>query len=337
MPSKPDAHTRERNYCFTVNNYTQANIDTLIGLILKCKYIVYGKEVGESGTPHLQGFLVWKDPRTFLATKKLLPAGAHIEVKVRKSSFYRAAEYCKKDGDFSESGTLPNDPEEKGKRGAEYWEAIKHAAQQGRLDDIPAEAYLRFYATINRIMRDHIIMPNDAEDVTGVWYYGDAGAGKSRAARHNFPGAYMKMANKWWDGYRNEENVIIDDIDPRHKVLGHHLKIWADRYAFLAETKGSAAAIRPKKIVVTSQYPPERIWDDEPETVAAIRRRFSVVHFDKKWIVPPPVEYLAPPPEINLAELSTENVLDEIPTLFMTDEEFEEEIGKLPNVFTDDE
>lgn len=50
----------------------------------------------------------------------------------------------------------------------------------------------------------------------------------------------MKLCNKWWDGYQGQENVIMDDIGQEHKCLGQQLKIWADRYACVLETKGGA-------------------------------------------------------------------------------------------------
>ena len=41
--------SKSRNFCFTLNNYTEEEENILI--TADCKYLVMGKEVGESGTP----------------------------------------------------------------------------------------------------------------------------------------------------------------------------------------------------------------------------------------------------------------------------------------------
>ena len=56
--------------------------------------------------------------------------------------------------------------------------------------------------------------------------------GKSRYVREKYPDAFIKDANKWWDGYNGEEVVIIKDIDKYDIKLGRHLKLWGDHYSF---------------------------------------------------------------------------------------------------------
>lgn len=113
----------------------------------------------------------------------------------------------------------------------------------------------------------------------GLWYYGTTGCGKTFAATTEYPDSYRKCANnKWWDGYQDEDSVLIDDLDKSHHYMGFHLKIWADRYSFIAETKGSSRYVRPSKIIVTSNWHPNEIWS-ESQTLEPILRRFKVVKF----------------------------------------------------------
>lgn len=92
------------------------------------------------------------------------------------------------------------------------------------------------------------------EGVRGVWYWGPPGTGKSHTARANFPEAYLKAQNKWFDGYQAQKSIIIDDFDKGGICLGHHLKIWADKYACNGEVKGGHVPLQHETLVVTSNY-----------------------------------------------------------------------------------
>lgn len=270
--------SRQRDYCFTINNYTEEDLAGLLRLETnpKVRYYIAGREVGENGTPHIQGYIRFNNALPFESLKKLIPR-SHIEAC--KGTPQQNIDYCSKSGDFHAYGEVPATQKRKGELGKEYWETNKRLAIEGKLDEIDPKLYLSHYRTLRAIAADHAIMPLDNDDFHNEWYYGETGSGKSFKARSENPGHYLKMCNKWWDGYNNEEVCILEDFDKKHgEHLGHHLKIWGDRYAFPAEVKGSKVNLRPKKIIVTSNYHPSDIWQDR-STLDPILRRFKISHF----------------------------------------------------------
>lgn len=267
--------SKSRNYVFTLNNHQDKPDKVAILNQLPCRYMKYGEEVGEEGTPHLQGLVVFTSPVSLpSAIKKLI--GCHVEVM---KSLAGSLDYVAKDGIITERGECPMLPKEKGEKGKEYYQNILGLAREDRIYEIDPEAQLRFGAAIRR-ERDDASKKRRFEDTEEqhLWYYGASGTGKSRKAREENPEAYLKMCNKWWDGYEDEDVVLIEDLDIKHEVLAHHLKIWGDRYPFLAEYKGGAKKIRPLKIIVTSNYHPSDIWT-ETSSLEPILRRFKCVKF----------------------------------------------------------
>lgn len=94
-----------KRWCFTLNNYVAADETRLRDLAGRCEYLVYGREVGESGTPHLQGFIVFNTNHRFTAAKAALGDRYHLELARGTSG--QASLYCKKENDFEEFGQLP--------------------------------------------------------------------------------------------------------------------------------------------------------------------------------------------------------------------------------------
>ena len=47
------------------------------------------------------------------------------------------------------------------------------------------------------------------------WHYGPTGTGKSHTVRGQYPDAYIKGNNIWWDGYQGQSVVIIEEMGPK--------------------------------------------------------------------------------------------------------------------------
>lgn len=244
-------------------------------LALHTEYGVCGRELGAEGTPHLQGFIRFKSATSFKRVKNLL-GRAHLESQ--KGSSAQAAEYCKKDGDFDEWG----DPPKENRNSKNRWRFILKCAEDGDLetikDEYPGE-YLRYHDKLRSLRRRIPIILSGA--LQNEWWYGETGTGKSRSVWELYPEHYQKALNKWWDGYCDEETVVIEEWSPKNDCTASSLKIWADRYPFSAEIKGGTLRrIRPQRIIVTSNYTIDQCFEKE-EDREPIKRRFKQVHFSR--------------------------------------------------------
>lgn len=267
--------TQTKYWCYTLNNPTEDDKSPPQAL---WTYHVVGHETGSSGTSHFQGYIEMNKLYRLTGMAKLFPR-AHLEP--RKGTAQQAADYCKKDGDFQEYGTisLPKNTNQI-KAQKRNWDEAFQAAKTGDFESIPKDMLTRYYHSYKRIKQDYQQAPPPLADVCGIWFVGPPRTGKSHTARERYPGYYDKPCNKWFDGYQGEETIIIDDFDTNHLVLGHHLKRWADKYAFPAEHKGTTVQIRPKRIVVTSNYSIEEIFYADKTLQEALLRRFTVEEFN---------------------------------------------------------
>jgi len=270
--------SRSRNYCFTINNPNTDDVSLLSNL--ECKYIVYGNEVGASGTPHFQGTVCFALQKTRSAVSKLLPR-AHLEPTIALAD---SITYCKKEGDYVERGVPPCTQKEKGVLGKRVYEEALECAKKGDLDSIDPGLLTRYYKTYKQISADYQTKPESMDSIEDCfhWYYGASGTGKSRKARGDYPDAYLKQPNKWWQSYHGEETVIIDEWSPNHSMLAYFLKQWADHHPFPAETKGGQMVIRPKRIIITSNYTIDECFPNDGDS-EPIKRRFKVTRFSNPF------------------------------------------------------
>lgn len=269
--------SQSKRWCFTLNNYTPGDLLKLSSD--EFVYVIAGKERAPTTlTAHLQGYAVFATNKRLTAVKKVFPT-AHWSIA--KGTGDENITYCSKDGDFIEFGERPKTAAElsalksaaMSERQKARWRAIIASAKAGTCEEEFPGEFIRYNGTIRRLYSKPL---TDIPEYSGIWYHGPPGSGKSRSARQAYPNFYDKLINKWWDNYDDEESVLIDDLSLDHGFMGSFLKRWADHYPFRAEYKGGSKMIRPKNIIITSNYTPEEIWPTDAVLVAAITRRFTL-------------------------------------------------------------
>lgn len=227
MTDEPAQRVRAKRWCVTINNYTKGDVAMFEVIKPKCDYWIYGKEVGEQGTPHLQCYIIFKDVKTAKQCHCIFPSRGHWS-KANGTSEQNHT-YCSKDGDFEEYGTIPEEPSVKGgKATADKWLAAKELAMKGDIFEIDPKILISHYKNFKLIRADTKKVPEDLDWTIppNVWIYGPTRTGKSWRARKEIIGDnpfYIKnAANKWWDKYDGEKYVLIEDMDLTHHYQGKH-------------------------------------------------------------------------------------------------------------------
>ena len=261
---------RFRNYCYTLNNWTNEEYELLKAI--ECKYQIIGKEIGENKTPHLQGFIQFINARSFNAVRKIMKRW-HIEPC--KGNPEQNMIYCKKENNYIEIGEIP---QKQGKRNDIL--IAKQMVIEGRpMKEIVLEVnsyqavrhaeLLKKYIDIQRHFKTYV-----------YWFYGPTGSGKSRLAEEMFKDAYWTLSSgKWWEGYDGQETVIINDYR-KDFCKFHELLNLLDRYPYRVECKGGSRQFISKTIVITTPLSPEETWSKRTsEDINQLLRRIDNILF----------------------------------------------------------
>lgn len=266
---------KARAYCFTINNYSGEDEQNVLELANSSKYIICGREMGEGGTPHLQGYVYFSSPISFTSMKKKLPR-AHIEQS--KGTPQDNKKYCSKQSDILiEQGEIPK----QGARtdiertieqleGGENMRAVVKTARSMQSIKV-AEVYLKYHEE-PRTWKPEV-----------RWYYGSTGSGKTRAAREWLgDDVYTALDSiKWFEGYDKHESVLIDDFRKDFCKFHQLLKL-LDRYEYRVETKGGSRQFLAKKIAVTAPYPPDEIYNTREDVKQLLRRIDEIILVGEK-------------------------------------------------------
>nr|QXP07749.1 MAG: replication associated protein [Arizlama virus] len=261
-----------RSWCYTLNNYTVT--EQLSAEELECRYHVFGLEVGEQGTPHMQGYIEFEGPKRLAGVKKLIPR-AHWET--RRGTRDQARDYCIKDGEFLEFGEWKS-----GGQGARtdlhtVMDMVKE--DKPRLDIMEAEPMIysrnmRFVEAYKAELEKKKTKCFRHVDVCVLW--GDANTNKTRRVWEYDPNVFTVNPDdpNPFDGYDGEKTILIDDFYGNGIRYGTFLRL-LDGYQFRVNVKYGHRYARWEKIFITSNKPPAE-WYSYGLTPALERRLTSI-------------------------------------------------------------
>jgi len=247
--------------------------------------MIVSKEVGESGTPHLQGAITFKRVYRLAALKKLCPR-AHWEPAKAKDCF----NYCLKDG--SEVVINKNNTKQ-GKRSD--WEEVKSMIQEKRGRDEISEKFPNLVGTcykgiekLGEWIEDKRPVKNQKviKEKEVIWIHGETGTGKTKYVYDNYDinDIWESASNlDWFDGYFGQKVVLIDDFRGDMCKFRWLLRL-LDRYPLRVPIKGGFTVWNPEIIIITSckapnmVYNPE-VFDNEEKVDQLIRRIKEIKHF----------------------------------------------------------
>lgn len=144
-----------KRWCFTLNNPTDAESESLRASADQYAFLIFGREIGAAGTPHLQGYFELRERKRITGCKKL-PGLARAHFEVARGTAGESIAYCSKEdpapfrsGEPAVPGTVLGGEGNKRR----YDEAIA-AAKRGCLDEIPSDIRLRYDPTLRRLAND---------------------------------------------------------------------------------------------------------------------------------------------------------------------------------------
>lgn len=277
-----------RSYAFTYFWKTREDITLMQSwLSSNAKYAMYGEELcPTTGKPHLQGWIYFKNERSFDAISKKFTW--HIEPL--KKSFEAIEKYCRgltKEKTPNEIvwavGEMPN-------QGARTdLVAIRDRIVKGeKVDDLCMEQP-NTYHCYGRVMHriEDIQMRKLFRTFMTLckWYWGRTGVGKSHEACHNFhPDTHYiwKNDNGWQDDYKQQETVVINDF--RGEIPYNEFLQMVDKWPYYVRRRNRPPLpFMSKMVIVTSSLPPELVYRkrDAEDKIEQLLRRVEVICLDK--------------------------------------------------------
>ncbi len=291
-----------KNWCFTLNRRTGQDDDSwalviattsAAGALDSVGYLVFQVERGgEVQREHLQGYVQLKKRTTLPAVKANIIKNGEVHLEVARGSPASNKTYCTKDDDRVagpfEFGSI--ELVQAGRR-----TDIEHAAELVLAEGMAAVAsampatFIRYHRGLQalKLLHDRCNAPTVRSEVAVAVLHGPTNLGKTYAAmtldapEHTYVLPIQNKGSLWFDGYRGQRTLVIDDFDPLSVPYRSLLRI-LDRYRLDTPSKGNYVAADWSTVILTANFHPctwyaagagVDFYDDGP-----LERRLSLIH-----------------------------------------------------------
>nr|QKV51232.1 putative replication associated protein [Crucivirus sp.] len=281
-----DITKRNRKFCFVINNPTENDWIDLEEI--EFRYLCFEQEIGESGTPHIQGYVHFKDAHTIRDLSKKLRRAA---IFIARGTAAQNRAYCSKDnnGTFQEFGEIPKQGQRNDK--LKMSDTIHMPETQIReLFPYQADKLIANKKKLEVLRTPH---RRCGDPKLILYIIGDTGAGKSRLGHDFFVRldkediAFDKIDcdGKFMAGYTQDRKPLLWD-EFRDEEISHKqfLKICDPWYNPNQNVKNDFAKIDTDVIIITSIIHPEDLYQDKKDKeniTGQILRRINIIDMDK--------------------------------------------------------
>lgn len=262
-----------KNYIFVVNNYESLLDPDLWPHMAFC---IYQEEVGESGTPHLQGYVQFTQKRTF-ATVSQLPGLESAHIEVARGSPADNIAYCTKEegrlGGPYEYGTRPT----KGQGARKDLDVISDQLKAGHslkriAEEFPSD-FIRYHRGF-AALQSHVAPRRSDHMKTQVFVlFGAGGTGKSTFARRLarflssddicsgdiYSVAPPKGSGLYYDGYNQGDVVIFEEFNGARMVPTTFNQL-CDAGEYQVPIHGGQCQFNSRYIIITTNVHPSQWW-----------------------------------------------------------------------------
>jgi len=192
-----------------------------------------------------------------------------------RAAISKNIEYCSKENDYKEFGTLPD-----GQGTRRDITNITTSVREGRTirsmidsNEIYNSQQLRYAENLQKYYE---VKRNWAPEVT--WIYGESGSGKTRYAVEQCTDPWISGRDlRWFDGYDGQSDVIFDDFRKTHCAFTELLRM-LDRYPYSVEIKGGSRQFLAKRIFITCPITPQEMYEGKTsEDIQQLLRRITYI------------------------------------------------------------